>query len=251
MAKRKLKKKAKRTILIIVLVLLLIILIIIGKIAYDYHKIDSQKLVPVTQEKEYYNISDFGFVPLKSPKDYNNNGKDDYADFLEAAKRFASFNPKYVSKYYDEGYPPIEKEGVSADLIWYALKEAGYDLRSLVSKDISKNSKKYSNVVFDSNIDFRRESNLDVFFSRYAKDLTTDISKIGEFMPGDILIFDYNELIAMVSDKYTKDGVPYIISNRGGKQKQKEENIIEKINMDITSHYRFEYNKKIHELINK
>ena len=74
---------------------------------------------------------------------------------------------------------------------------------------------------------------------------------IGEFMPGDILVFDDSAHIAMVSDKYTKDGVPYIIQNRDEKQKKKEENRLEKTTMQITEHYRFEYNKKLHELINR
>jgi uncharacterized protein YijF (DUF1287 family) len=54
----------------------------------------------------------------------------------------------------------------------------------------------------------------------------------------------------MVSDKYTKNGLPYIISNRDEKQKKKEENILEKTALTITGHYRFEYNKKIERLIN-
>jgi len=250
MAKRKLKKKVKITILVFILIILIAILIVVGLIAYDYHKKDSQKLTPITEKKTYYTLSDFGYVSLKSPKDYNDNGKDDYEDFLTAAKRFASFNPKYKSNYYNEGYPPVEKEGISTDLIWYSLKEAGYDLKTLVSKDISKNKKRYRYSVSDENIDFRKVENLDVFFSRYAKDLTTDSSRVGEFMPGDILIFDYDEFMAIVSDKYTKDGIPYIISNRSTTQKKKEENIIEKLPMDITSHYRFEYNNKIEKLIN-
>lgn len=250
MAKRKLKKKAKTTILVFVLIVLVFILIVVGLIAYDYYKKDSQKLIPVTENKTYYNLSDFGFVPLKSSNDYNDNSKDDYIDIFEGAKQYAEFNPKYKSEYYAGGYPPVEKEGVSSDLIWYSLKQAGYDLKSLVSKDINNNKKKYRYSLLDENIDFRKVENLDVFFSRYAKDLTTDINEVGQFIPGDVLIFDYDEFAAIVSDKYTKDGVPYIISNRSTTQKQKEENIIEKITMDITSHYRFEYNKKLEKLIN-
>ena len=250
MARRRLKKKVKRTLQAIILILLLGVLALIGSEAYKYYQTDNQELEPIEQKKYYYSLYDFGYAPLRSKKDYNNNGQDDYADFLKAEKAFAKFNPKYKSSYYAGGYPPVEKEGVSSDLIWYAFKEAGYDLKSLVSKDISKNSKKYYASVSDENIDFRRVANLDVFFSRYAKSLTIDMYKIGEFMPGDILVFDYDEHIAMVSDKYTKDGVPYIISNRNEKQTKKEENILEKTSLNITGHYRFEYNKKIEKLIN-
>lgn len=250
MAKRKLKKKAKITILIVVLIILISVLVVVGLITYDYYQKDSQKLTSITNKKSYYRLSDFGFINITSPKDYNNNGNDDYKDILEGAKQYAEFNPKYKSDYYDTGYPPVEKEGISSDLIWYSLKQAGYDLKTLVSKDINKNKKKYYASLLDENIDFRRVANLDVFFSRYAKDMTTDIEKVGEFMPGDILIFDYDEYAAIVSDKYNKNGVPYIISNRSDKQKQKEENILEKTDMTITGHYRFEYSKKLEKLIN-
>lgn len=250
MAKRKLKKKAKIIIEVSSLVILVAILIVVGYQALNYYRVDSEKLVPIDQKKEYYNISDFGFVKLKSKKDYDNNGKDDYTDIFEGAKQYAEFNPKYKSQYYDNGYPPVEKEGVCTDLIWYSLKNAGYTLKDLMDKDIRSNKKKYGISYIDTNIDFRRVYNQDVFFSRYTKELTTDMYKVGQFMPGDILVFDYGDHIAMVSDKYTKDGVPYVIQNRAEKQKQKEENRLEKTDMEITSHYRFEYNKKIEKLIN-
>lgn len=250
MAKRKLKKKAKTTIQVLSLIGLIIVLVLIGYQALNYYRVDSEKLVPIDQKKEYYNISDFGFVKLKSKKDYDNNGKDDYTDIFEGAKQYAEFNPKYKSQYYDNGYPPVEKEGVCTDLIWYSLKNAGYTLKDLMDKDIRNNKKKYGISYIDTNIDFRRVYNQDVFFSRYTKELTTDMYKVGQFMPGDILVFDYGDHIAMVSDKYTKDGVPYVIQNRAEKQKQKEENRLEKTDMEITSHYRFEYNKKIEKLIN-
>ena len=89
----------------------------------------------------------------------------------------------------------------------------------------------------------------ETFFMRYAKVLDTDMYNIGQFLPGDILTFDDSDHIAMVSDKYTIDGVPYLIQNRDEKQKVKEENRLEKTDMQITGHYRFEYSKKLQELI--
>lgn len=251
MAKKKIKKKAKIIIQVLVLIILLGALVIIGKEAYEYHKIDSQKLVPINNEKEYYNTSDFGFLRLRSKKDYNKNGKDDYLDILEGEKKYAEFNPKYKSEYYDGGYPPVEKEGVCTDVIWYALKNAGYNLKDMIDKDIRNTRKKkvYYIEIVDSNIDFRRVVNQEIFFTRYAKILDNDMYNIGEFMPGDILTFDDSEHIAMVSDKYTKDGVPYIIQNRSDNQKQKEENRLVDTDMEITGHYRFEYTDKIQKLI--
>lgn len=252
MAKRRLKKKYKIIVRAFILIILLCILAFVGKQAFEYYKVDNEKLIPVSNKKEYYNISDFGFARLRSKEDYNNNGKDDYTDFLEAEKQFAVFNPKYKNGYYAGGYPQIEKEGVCTDLIWYALKNAGYSLKDMIDKDIkdTRKQKVYPIDTIDTNIDFRRVLNQEIFLKRYAKTLSNDMYSVGEFMPGDILAFDDSAHIAMVSDKYTKDGVPYLIQNRDETQKVKEENRLEETDMEITGHYRFEYTDKIQELIN-
>lgn len=248
--KRRLKKKIRRVLQALLLLILIGILAITGKEAYKYHNIDNEQLEPVSHKKSYYNISDFGYVREQSSTDYNKNKKDDYTDILEGAKQYAKYNPKYKSDYYAGGYPPVEKEGVCTDLIWYALQNAGYSLKDMIDKDIRLNRKQYDIKVLDSNIDFRRVDNQEIFFKRYAKKLDTDFYKVGEFMPGDILVFNNGEHIVLVSDKYTKDGVPYLIQNRDSKQKQKEENRLEYTDMEITGHFRFEYNNKIEKLIN-
>ena len=70
-------------------------------------------------------------------------------------------------------------------------------------------------------------------------------------MPGDIISFDYSAHIAMISDKYNVNGVPYLIQNRDETQKEKEEDRLEETDMVVTGHYRFEYNEEIQELINR
>ena len=72
---------------------------------------------------------------------------------------------------------------------------------------------------------------------------------VKEFMPGDIITFDNYDHIAMVSDKYTMEGIPYIIHNIDTKQKSKEENFLETTDMKITGHYRFKYTKDLEKLI--
>lgn len=250
MAKRKLKKSVKKTIKISTIVVSIILVVVALAFAGEYYFTYNKQLKPITEKKEYYNISDFGFVFPTSNKDYNKNGKDDYTDIFEGEKKYAELNPKYKSDYYAGGYPPVEKEGIATDLIWYSLQNAGYNLKDLITKDINKNRKKYDIEITDSNIDFRRIYVQETFFSRYAKVLDTDMYNVKEFMPGDIITFDNYDHIAMISDKYTIDGVPYIIHNLNTKQKSKEENFLEKTDMKITGHYRFEYNKKIQELIN-
>ena len=253
MAKRKLKKQIKTKIKIFTLIALIILLIVCGVESLRYYFVSNEKLEPIDQKKQYYNISDFGFAREISDTDYNNNGKDDYKDILEGEKQYAKLNPKYKSEYYDGGYPPVEKEGVCTDLIWYALKNAGYNLKDMIDKDIKQTRKQKKKVydidVVDQNIDFRRVSMQETFFQRYAQILDTDMYSIGQFMPGDIVTFDYSEHIAMISDKYTKDAVPYLIQNRDGNQKNKEENRLEKTKMEITGHYRLKYTKKLEKLI--
>ena len=68
--------------------------------------------------------------------------------------------------------------------------------------------------------------------------------KHGTYFKSELL----HPFMTFLKDKYTKEGIPYIINHRE-KQKEKEENKIETIDMKITGHYRFEYNKKLQELI--
>ena len=134
--------------------------------------------------KTAYYAEDFGIELVKSSKDANNNGIDDYTDILLGARKDAENKPKYISKYYPGGYPP-ENEGVCADVIWRAFENAGYDLKSLVDEDIKNNLDEYPRVngAPDTNIDFRRVPNLKVFFERNSTKLTDDITQIAEFQP--------------------------------------------------------------------
>ena len=70
-------------------------------------------------------------------------------------------------------------------------------------------------------------------------------------MPGDIVTFDDSANIAMISDKYNENGVPYLIQNRDEAQEVKEEDRLEITDMQVTGHYRFEYNESLQNLINK
>ena len=70
-------------------------------------------------------------------------------------------------------------------------------------------------------------------------------------MPGDIVTFDNSAHIAMISDKYNINGVPYLIQNRDETQKQKEEDRLETTEMKVTGHYRFTFNGDIKKLMNK
>lgn len=194
------------------------------------------------ENKKVYTASDFGFTDLTSQRDQDNDGIDDYLDILLGARKDAENHPTYRSEYYAEGYPPDEI-GVCTDTVWRAFMNAGYVLRDLVDEDIRNHLDLYPRVANkpDKNIDFRRVKNLKVFFDRKAVSLTTDLDKITEWMPGDIVIFgsDYSH-IGILSDKRNKKGIPWLIHNSG--QPNREENVLEwlALTKKITGHYRWE-----------
>jgi uncharacterized protein YijF (DUF1287 family) len=159
---------------------------------------------------------------ISCPIDKDNDGTDDLKDIVAGAKAEVKRAPQYRSAYYQGGFPPAT-EGVCTDVVWRAMKDAGYDLKALVDKDIRDNLSMYPRIAGkpDPNIDFRRVPNLIVFFRRYGTELTKeikpgDVANLSEWQPGDIVTFDNpHEHIAIVSDKRRKDGVPYILHNAG------------------------------------
>jgi uncharacterized protein YijF (DUF1287 family) len=187
--------------------------------------------------KKFYYASDFNISIIKSNNDLDNDGIDDYTDILEGAKKEAKNRSKYKSAYYSGGYPP-ENEGVCTDVIWRALKNAGYNLKELVDKDIKENIKLYTAIdKIDSNIDFRRVRNLKVYFDNNYNILTNDPYDISKWMPGDIVIFGTTH-IAVISDRRNKDGVSYIIHNAGQPNRDEDALIYWYKTRGITGHYR-------------
>ena len=185
-----------------------------------------------------------------SPVDFNGNGIDDYTDILIGARIDAENHPRYDGSYQKNGYPP-DNIGVCADVIWRALKHAGYSLRYMVDKDIKENSWRYPQIVSgkekrDNKIDFRRVRNLRIFFDEYAVKLTRDIYEIEEWQPGDIVIFNNNTHIGIVSDIRNERGVPYIIHNGG--QADREQDYLEG-DHKVAAHYRFDASRIPEEML--
>lgn len=214
-----------KTFLVIVIVFITLTILITGLLIYQ-------------KNKNVYYANDFDIETVISKTDYDNDGIDDYTDILQGAKIEAENKPTYKSAYYSGGYPP-DNEGVCTDVIWRALKNAGYLLKDMVDEDIKNNVDKYPRVDGkpDSNIDFRRVPNLKVYFERNQINLTTDLSKIEEWQPGDIVVFGSSH-IGIISDKRNKKGIPYLLHNGG--QPLREEDILEVYNKykPITGHYR-------------
>ena len=215
---------------LLILVIILLLVVIIATTTYVIWTKQSNRVV--------YYAKDFGIEVLKSKNDEDGDGIDDYTDILEGAKLEAERKPRYKSEYYVGGYPP-DDEGVCTDVIWRALKNAGYSLKEMVDEDIKNNVEKYPRVEGkpDPNIDFRRVPNLKVYFERNQISLTTNLNKIEEWQPGDIVAFGKSH-IGIISDKRNKQGIPFLLHNGG--QPLREENILEAYNNyeKISGHYR-------------
>ncbi len=194
------------------------------------------------QERQWLTGEDFGIEQAVSPVDFNGNGQDDYMDILLGARKDAQAQPKYESGYYDGGYPP-DDVGVCTDVIWRAFREAGYCLRDMVDQDIKLRPEAYPWIeVRDRNIDFRRVSNLRVFFEKYGQSLTLDIEKSEEWQPGDIVVFGPDDKhIGIISDRRTEDGRPLVIHNAG--QHDREQDYLKWAGDRVTGHYRFDADK--------
>lgn len=188
--------------------------------------------------KNYYKASDFNIKTIYSDFDYDDDNIDDYSEFVLGARKDAQKKPTYISKYYDNSYPP-DNEGVCTDVIWRAFKQAGYSLRDMIDEDIKNNPEAYPQItVRDKNIDFRRVMNQKTFFERYATKITTNTKRIAEWQPGDIVIFE-DKHIGIISDRRNKNGIPYVIHN-GGQENREEDYLTKK---EITGHYRFDASK--------
>lgn len=251
---KKKKKKLKRSVKGFFGICILVGLTYLLFEGVSYYITINKNLTPVFNHEEYFYAEDFGINVIKSEYDFDNDGIDDYSDILLGAQKERDNNPTYVSKYYDGGYPP-DDEGVCTDVIWRALLEAGYYLKDMMVYDITKDGKdetSYYDIDYrDDNIDFRRVGNQEVFLKKYTESLTTNIYNIEDFMPGDIVVFDYGAHIAIISDKRNENGIPYLIQNRDPRQEEKEEDRLEKTEMSVTGHYRFTFSNDLKRLIEK
>ena len=159
---------------------------------------------------------------ISCPVDKDGDGLDDLRDIVAGAKEEVLRKPLYRSAYYQGGNPP-ETEGVCTDVVWRAMRDAGYNLKALVDKDIRDNLSQYLRVGGkpDPNIDYRRVPNLLVYFRRYGLELSKeikpgDVDNLYLWQAGDIVTFDHpHEHIAIISDKRRPDGVPYLLHNSG------------------------------------
>ena len=181
-----------------------------------------------------YDNSDFGIETYRSSSDADKDGIDDQTDILRNARAYLSTRPQYKSEIYDAGYPD-DNNGVCTDVVGIAMRDAGYDLRTLVYGDMTADPDAYGIANPEINIDFRRVPNLNVYFKRHAISLTIDVTDISQWQGGDIVVYAHH--IGVISDKRDKDGVPYVLHHSGEKQIIFEQDILRDGSV-ILAHYR-------------
>ncbi|MCD4741465.1 MAG: DUF1287 domain-containing protein [Desulfobacteraceae bacterium] len=108
-------------------------------------------------------------------------------------------------------------EGVCADLVVRALRNANIDLQKLVHLDILSNKKAYGVKVPAKYIDHRRVWILKTFFKRKWKSLSTKLDKPNAWQQGDMVIWNIGSKkhlhIGIIGKKKRHDGFPYVIHN--------------------------------------
>lgn len=210
--------------IVIVNIFVIICLFVLGYLLYYFNFIPHRK----------YTNEDFNIKTYVSSIDKDNDGIDDQTDILINTRKYIATKPKYKSKYYGTGYPD-DNYGVCTDVVAFALKDAGYDLRELVNNHVKENRNLYDIDVIDKNIDFRRVLNLKTYFDYNAISLTTDVLRIEEWQGGDIVVFKRH--IGIVSDKRNRKGINFVIHHANPYQRYYEEDILE-YHDDIVGHYR-------------
>ena len=210
--------------IVIVNIFVIICLFVLGYLLYYFNFIPHRK----------YTNEDFNIKTYVSNIDKDNDGIDDQTDILINTRKYIITKPKYKSKYYGTGYPD-DNYGVCTDVVAFALKDAGYDLRELVNNHVKENRNLYDIDVVDKNIDFRRVLNLKTYFDYNAISLTTDVKRIEEWQGGDIVVFKMH--IGFVSDKRNRKGINFVIHHANPYQRYYEEDILENRD-DIIGHYR-------------
>ena len=145
---------------------------------------------------------------------------------------------RYDDAYFDGGYPD-ENIGICTDVVWNAFNGVDIALKTLVDWDVERNFDAYEDVisVADPNINFRQVPVLEIFFTRHAEVLTTDVDDIFAWMPGDIVTFESSN-VAVVSSLRNLWGRPYIIQH-GKDPAAEEDRLVASDGLKISGHYRW------------
>lgn len=152
-----------------------------------------------------------------------------------------SYDPSYQKIEYPNGDVPIET-GVCSDVIVRAFRSGSIDLQKDVHEDMKGNFSAYPTRWGlkgpDANIDHRRVPNLQTYFTRKGKSLSTT-SGSEDFLPGDIVTWDLGggvDHVGIVVNVWSKPAQRYLmVHNIGGGSRMEDALFAWK----ITGHYRY------------
>jgi len=160
---------------------------------------------------------------------------------IDQVGRTTDYDPSYQKLDYPNGDVPIET-GVCSDVIVRAFRKANIDLQKDVHEDMASNFSAYPSKWGlkspDSNIDHRRVPNLETFFTRKGKSLSTN-SDSEDFLPGDIVTWDLGlgvDHVGIVSNVWYKPTQRYLIVHNIGGGTRMEDALF---SWRITGHYRY------------
>lgn len=250
-------RSSRGTFLIVTLVILLIVFIVILSTGDFSFKKTYDPGVPLSEILPRYRLINLDEIGITT--DFNKNGNNDLKDIVIGAKKQLEAKAKNIfiegsneSNYYKGGDPPAGW-ALDTDIVARSFKEAGFDLRTLINEDIKNNFNEYplkklwNQNVPDIDIDYRRIQNMEIFFKRNAKVLTSNFNNLDdenlkEWLPGDVVFFDMNndgltDSVGIITDSTTRDGTPKVIYNYIEPGYTTEDNLLE--NKTITGHYRY------------
>jgi uncharacterized protein len=160
---------------------------------------------------------------------------------VDQVGKTTSYDPSYQKISYPNGDVPIET-GVCSDVIVRAFRKGGIDLQKELHEDMQSNFSAYPTrwglKSPDANIDHRRVPNLQTFFTRKGKSLSTN-SDGENFLPGDVVTWDLGvgtEHVGMVANVWNKPSQRYLIVHNIGAGTRLEDVLFA---WKITGHYRY------------
>jgi uncharacterized protein YijF (DUF1287 family) len=161
---------------------------------------------------------------------------------IDQIGKTTSYDASYQKLEYPNGDVPIET-GVCSDVIVRAFRKGGIDLQKDVHEDMKDNFSAYPTrwglKGVDANIDHRRVPNLQTYFSRKGKSLSTGGSS-ETFLPGDIITWDLGlggpEHVGMVVNVWYKPERRYLIVHNIGAGTRMEDVLFA---WKVTGHYRY------------
>jgi uncharacterized protein YijF (DUF1287 family) len=161
-------------------------------------------------------------------------------DAVDQVGKTTGYDPSYQKIEYPNGDVPIET-GVCSDVIVRAFRKAGIDLQKDVHEDMKDNFSAYPTrwglKGTDANIDHRRVPNLQTYFTRKGKSLSTGGGS-ETFLPGDIVTWDLGgglDHIGLVVNVWSKPSQRYLIVHNMGAARMEDVLFAWK----ITGHYRY------------